>query len=134
MKASFWHRTRRRPSFWLGLFVACFLAWAWWDCYRVDTHLGFSGEEDVFAFVLSKGQLSFYFAIDAAGPDNGFYFHRDSTGDETLTMRELANLLDYPRWGLPASLVFFSFVGFWGGWLVWRWRGERMEVLKAGAA
>jgi hypothetical protein len=25
---------------------------------------------------------------------------------------------------VPDSLVFFSFVGLWVGWMVWRWRRE----------
>jgi hypothetical protein len=35
----------------------------------------------------------------------------------------------FEGWGtryikIPDVSVFFSFVGLWGGWLVWRWRGE----------
>ena len=33
----------RWKSFWLGLFVACFLAWAWRDSYRVGAGLSLEG-------------------------------------------------------------------------------------------
>ncbi|MCW1921011.1 hypothetical protein OKA05_00495 [Luteolibacter arcticus] len=50
----------RRVSFWLGLFVACFLAWAWWDSYRNGTSLACSWKTGSLWVVQADG--SFYIA------------------------------------------------------------------------
>ena len=122
-----WHRTIRRPSFWLGGFVACFLAWAWWDSHRIDTRVAYAGEDHVGTFLLTGGESVFLFLRDAAGPDKGLYFHRDPSREEAMIVQGFARVMGYHRVSLPNSLIFFSFLAPWLGWLAWRARVERKQ-------
>ena len=120
---SFWHRTRRRPSFWLGLFVACFLAWAWWDSYRVFpslylANIGGLFRQDGFSIVYTP-------PLDRLDGSSWNCLQREDWRfelDTTIYMMEShgSRCLKFPD-----SLVFFSFVGLWSGWLAWRARVER---------
>ena len=115
-------------SFWLGILVLGFLGWAWWDSYRIDTHVQFSGAEDVGAFVMSKGISTFYFCSGAAGPDEAFYFGRESTGGAVAAMREIASVMGYTRLDLPNSLVLIPSIVLWLAWLFFHWKREQKKA------
>jgi hypothetical protein len=110
----------RRVSFWLGLFVAWFLAWAWWDSYQNLSALNLRGGGILH---ITRAEGATYFNTGGA---EGPRFYRDSLG-VTLKGRNLE--AEWHRWGfrfvkVPDALMFFSFVGLWAGWLVWRGRVE----------
>jgi hypothetical protein len=125
---TFWHRASRRPSFWLGLFVACFLAWAWWDSFR-NASFG-SVERDyralqvVRAFgetvLLNRERMS-WTGLSFVG-ERGPITELDWSGFKERTGK--------PALIVPDSLVFFSFVGVWVGWLAWRSRVEGAQLEK----
>jgi hypothetical protein len=118
----FRHKTIHRVSFWLGLFVACFLAWAWWDSYREDSALSVEGAGRELCFVRHDGETRFYAEADSHALDARLevYAGNDATMQRAIWWWGSARPVK-----VPDSLVFFSFVGLWGGWLGWRWRVER---------
>jgi len=120
----FWHRTRRRPSFWLGLLVVCFLAWAWWDSYRNDSALWMKSGTIV------RGYGTTYIEV-GAGPVELGGRREPHYMNEGGYREEIAAFYNHD-WAVPDSLVFFSCVGVWVGWLAlsdWRrkTRGARVE-------
>jgi len=130
MNASFWHRTRRRPSFWLGLFLACFFAWAWWDSYRYTVAAYYNSNAGHFVFGREDGVSLVSVSRALVVP------WEYSSGDWSRFPAELregrieAMVEEYceDHWKVPDSLVFFSFVGVWVGWLAWRWRVEQKTL------
>ena len=122
MKASFWHRTRRRPSFWLGLFIACFLAWAWWDSYRMEMSAGFSATTRSYRVYRIEGATVFTFYVDWFASGSGFgFWYESANGREFWESRWDAFGVKHCR--VPDPLVFSSVVGLWVGWLAFSdWR------------
>jgi hypothetical protein len=120
----FWHRTRRRPSFWLGVFVACFLAWAWWDSYTNNAALGYTWRAR--SFVVFRGNGTSFITSAAnvwfgPGLDWGYGATTGDAKSALAAWREGGAAVRFCR--IPDSLVFFSFVGVWVGWLAlsdWR--------------
>jgi len=109
-------------SFWLGLFVACFLAWAWWDSYRVGSIAQVGWDSRMFMFANCEGEA---FVTFKRYP--GSQLEINGTREEAEVVSELRS----EEWFMGVSLcrirdalVFFSFVGLWGGWLFWRWKRE----------
>ena len=129
MKASFWHRTRRRPSFWLGLFVSCFLAWAWWQSYLDFPALVVARSGN--ATELSRMRGATYIVMGPSGalrvPSTcwevrGKRWLQPSGWEELWALGHAHGVRPYR---IPDSLVFFPFVGLWVGWLAlsdWRRR------------
>ena len=115
----------RRVSFWLGLFVACFLAWAWWDSKRFETsvHLGVGlGPE-----VMRVDGATFLVRVYRFRFDPVMRREPLVISEQQVERYFVENEFRYFK--VPDSLVFFSFVGLWGGWLVWRWRStERLAT------
>ena len=115
----FWQSSLRRPSFWLGLFVACFLAWAWWDSYGYLTRVWLVLDSREVEIVRIGGRTWLPdMSMGAVKLGVGFT-HDDLTSFPQSEPAEPG--------GVPDSLIFFSFVGPWGGWLVWRWKRERRK-------
>jgi len=121
-RPTFWHLTRRRPSFWLGLFVACFLAWAWQDSTR---HMF-----EVSATVAGKGSVvmrrhgSTWILYGLS--DGGFWVNRRPDVMPDDEWKEYLSSwvgVGFRQTRVPDSLVFFSYVGLWIGWLTFSdWR------------
>jgi hypothetical protein len=111
----FWHRTRRRPSFWLGLFVACFLAWAWWDSYRNGAIVWYARGTVAVAVIQAKG--AFFFASGGPWFPPGFHWIYSPGLDPEELFAAWGSAVHVGHLRVPDSLVFFSFVGLWGGWL-----------------
>ena len=119
----FWYRTRRRPSFWLGLFVACFLAWAWWDSYSYLTRVWLDLDFREVGIVRIEGRTWFPALAMGAEKFGGAFMHKDLASFPESEPLEPG--------GIPDSLVFFSFLGLWGGWLAlsdWRRKTRRGPV------
>jgi hypothetical protein len=115
-RPGFWHRTRRRPSFWLGLFVACFLAWAWWDSYEAQTVFRWmdSSEESIqFTRMDGASFVTVGSGIELIQYMPGWQYERTNE----VPFESLWSLAGSQYWRVPDSLVFFSFLGLWVGWL-----------------
>jgi len=122
-------------TFWLGLFVACFLAWAWRDSYRHHTTLSiiridwFGGDWGAQATrAYGKTFLEIY---PSWLRDHRIDLLRDplpSAPDyDTATyhpeMPFASSII--PDWKIiPDYLLFFSFLLLWSAWLAWRWRRQ----------
>jgi hypothetical protein len=115
----FWHRTRRRPSFWLGLFVACFLGWAWWESHYSYSEMALSGRGQVLRCVRKDGETSVYWFKDPPSRDFDLNVTRTDFVKRRIfpTTSDINWLLASPSFKTRDSLVFFSFVGLWVGWL-----------------
>jgi len=112
---SYWHRTRRRPSFWLGLFVACFLGWAWRDSYSHLTTVRLDLDFREVGFVRIEGRTWFPAMTMGAEKIGLAFMHKDLASFPESEPLEPG--------GIPDSLVFFSVVGLWVGWLAFsEWR------------
>jgi hypothetical protein len=124
----FWHRTRRRPSFWLGLFVVCFLAWAWWDSYRQNPTVSYGWRGEAVEIIRLHG--STYFAV---GPDWS-WSRGASLTFKRIRKEKQARIWESVGWRyieVPDPRVFFSFLGLWIGWLAlsdWRRKKRGREA------
>src|SRR5262245_27413024 len=121
------HPFYRWKSFWLGLFVACFLAWAWWDSHKHQTYVVWSGAH--YTCYLGRRDGFTLFADVPWGISLGWRFNRFAIGnlrvpDVWMGWPDVRSVLGRD------SLIFFSFLGLWGGWLGWRARIERKVVLR----
>ncbi|WP_341405232.1 hypothetical protein [Luteolibacter soli] len=120
----------RRVSFWLGLFVACFLGWGWWDSYRRCP--GFAWERGGKAVIVLR--------MDGVtgvtrGPSDAMKIRRGSLSSMVMTAR--AALSWEKLWKdagsgagvrfvrIPDGVVFAGWLVVWGGWMGWRWWRER---------
>jgi hypothetical protein len=123
-RPTFWHRTRRRPSFWLGLFVVCFLAWAWWVSYDSGAMVLYAWGKRAFAIIHRNGASCLLTARPWSGRRLEWQYSNWLYTEEVLQNWSLAEELSYLR--VPDSLVFFSFVGVWVGWLAFpEWLRKR---------
>ena len=127
MKATFWHRTRRRQSFWLGLFVVCFLAWAWWDSFphRFIAWIPRNGQQVEFEREAGATHIAF---LTGLGNSEQASFQYESRDTDDLPYAEFLETFGASYCRVPGPVVFFSFVGVWGAWLVWRWRVEQKTL------
>ena len=135
-RPGFWHRTRRRPSFWLGLFVACFLAWAWLDSYTNNAWWSYTWGSTTRAVCRGNGA-----SFIASATDVWFRPGLESVYGETISNPESAfaawreNGARVRHCRVPDSLVFFSYVGLWIGWLTfsdWRRKTRTADLRVAG--
>ena len=119
----------RRVSFWLGLFVACFLAGAWWDSYQRQTLVDVATPHGVVTAERRTGS-TWLFLSPGVSPWNFSYAHRriipQVDWDDQLA--SLKGIGIRCLWA-PDIIVFFSFVGLWGVWLAWRMRVERRATI-----
>jgi hypothetical protein len=129
----FWKISGRRPSFWLGFFVACFLAWAWWDSYRHTSLLSWGGSKGLIGILREDGAtFVFKYHDSVAGTLLSGW---DFTRAEPLrvgTVWDYLKTITVSHGRAPDSLVFFSFLGLWVGWLAFsdcrrKKRAQRME-------
>ena len=129
--SGFWHRTRRRPSFWLGLFVACFLAWAWWDSYGNGSGILYSWGSDAFAALRWQG-ASFLVSVEDGWFPAGFQWrYRPGFNVDRILSAWKESGSDIRHCRVPDSLAFTSFVGLWVGWLAfpeWLWKRRRAAL------
>ena len=134
----FWQGSLRRPSFWLGLFVACFLAWAWRDSFeRQHVVRGHSQNNLLLACFHVEGRLLFIF-----WPDYDWDHRWTVETREVSEMSNAAGLLEQieeeggsvARYRvIPDSLVFSSFFGIWVGWLSFsEWRRRTRVARETG--
>jgi hypothetical protein len=117
----FWHSARRRSSFWLGLFVACFLAWAWWDSFRSQSTA--VSEWRNRTFTLSSLDGTIYFVSGSGWLTSHAWGFRAWSGKKVANYEQTLTNVGASHRRVPHSLVFFSFLGHWVGWLAW---GERL--------
>ncbi|MCW1926397.1 hypothetical protein OKA05_27850 [Luteolibacter arcticus] len=117
----------RRVSFWLGLFIACFLGWAWWHSYRYCPGAGvaFAGAQISAA---RQDGATFVFTP----PDQGMARHwidvepRASCPDLEDAL-STAEGLDVRWMRLPDPLVFLTYLALWTAALAWRQRRLRQS-------
>ncbi|MCW1922623.1 hypothetical protein OKA05_08660 [Luteolibacter arcticus] len=107
----------RWKTFWLGLFVASFLGWAWWDSNSHETVAFRSGWTRTTYLYSATGETIF-----ARGCTIEFGVMGNAWG---FSHNELPVLPPFWELGdgvsgfkVPDPLVFFSFLGLWAGWLV----------------
>ena len=115
-------------SFWLGVFVACFLAWGWWDSQGHTSVVTWKGTQrgvqafrvdgSSFLIVGPPYQMKYFtigkvwgYARWEAEPEK-VWAHIEWTRDQSTV------------WVMPDAVVFVSFLVGWGGWLAWRREGE----------
>ncbi len=122
----------RWKSFWLGLFVLVFLGWAWRESYLNFPTI--SRDRSGNAIEVSRMRGVTYMVT---GPSGAL---RILAGGWVVGSKKFFQPTDWEdMWALghahgvrvfrvPDSLVFFSYLGLWGGWLVWRRR--RMKRLQ----
>jgi hypothetical protein len=139
----FWRRTSRRPSFWLGLFVACFLAWAWWDSYQREPLVHVTTRREALQLSRIGGVTMVATGPIPDMPYWGFWGVGSrplAGGPETLGHQRGRE----QRWAfarargvrylkIPDSLVLFSFLGLWVGWLAFsEWLRKKRSGRTAG--
>jgi hypothetical protein len=126
----------RRVSFWLGLFVACFLAW---ECLAnrgkvmIASFPGGGGDQVHLVRVRGNSYLMWGETIGIANfvsqwvdfarfEDNGFDWEAHWDGKGAFGARYLK---------LPDEVVFLCYLGLWVGWMAWWWqRGRKLEGMK----
>jgi hypothetical protein len=106
----------RWKSFWLGVFVACFLAWAWGDSRRCETWLQVGGYGTV---RLDGTTFVFKGVLDGS---KVVVVKRGAKAATAAEEERFFVLRGVRHFKIRDSLVFFSFIALWGGWLAWRWR------------
>jgi hypothetical protein len=118
----------RWKSFWLGLFVAGFLAWAWWDSSRNDTCLG-NGQCAAWRL-----EGSTFVCWDFARTNVSWQFHRYPQGTlapgfkDRLEQEEAHGL----HWfEIPDLLAVCSYAALWIGWLAWHGKRQRRGLTEA---
>jgi hypothetical protein len=116
-------KLRRRPSFWLGLFVALFLAWASWDSYRHEALLHRESREGFVQCLRLEGGTYFVSGLWPSPAPGERLVTSHSNGLGLSTWRQMWQEFGANPVRVPDSLVFFSFLGLWVGWLAlsdWR--------------
>jgi hypothetical protein len=119
----------RWKSFWLGLFVLVFLGWAWWDSYRNEALLLRERRDDFLQCLRVDGATYFVSGRWSFPSPLERFAATHSKGLGIASWNQTWQVLGASPVRVPDSLVFFSFVGLWGGWLVWRARVERKASL-----
>ena len=117
----------RWKSFWLGLFVLVFLGWAWRESYLNFPAIHHVGSEKAIELSRYRGATRV-----ETGPSANLWLPR--SGMKVVSKGFHVGFIPWLRgyrqgvrsFEVRDSLVFFSFLGFWGGWLAWRWRRQRI--------
>jgi hypothetical protein len=128
----------RRKSIWLGIFVACFLGWAWWDSQSVTTVVTWKGTQRGVQAIRVDGSS---FLI--VGPPSQMTFYpigKRSWGYARAKFgpKMVRTIIGTPRgnskvWEVRDAVVCLFFLAGWGGWLAWgRWREKSEARLRLG--
>jgi hypothetical protein len=109
----------RRVSFWLGLFVACFIVWAWWDSMNRQLGLQRNFDRDrVGISVIRQGGVSFFFKGQATFEGYWWNAIRVPTREVEERLRRTGGP-DGVLVKVPDAVVLICWLGLWGAWLVW---------------
>jgi len=127
----------RWTSFWLGLFVACFLAWAWRDSYRFKLATGIQGPDSSYGLLRIRAGTFLYYnpRRRLVMTSEWWWKSRAPVLAENWELRSDGTLFYksyYPETRalrIPDAAVFFSFLGLWCGGMAWQSR--RMKCLAA---
>ena len=98
------------PSFWLGLFVAVFLGWAWWDSHRYFSSLTWVGR----GIAWNAGGSLVYQSL---GDPSSFATTRMPFGSVWLE----GIFAKFRTYALPHWILSGSFLLLWSAFLFWRW-------------
>ncbi len=116
----------RWKSFWIGLFVLVFLGWAWSESYLKFPTISQARSGKAIEFSRMRGVTYM-----VTGPSGSL---RILAGGWVVGNKRFLQPTDWENlWALghahgvrvfrvPDSLIFFSYLGLWGGGLAWRWR------------
>jgi hypothetical protein len=118
----------RWKSFWLGLFAAGFLAWAWWDSHTHETIAYRAGWTRTTYLYRASGETTIAqgpsLLFDVSGKSWG-YIHQELP--LLPPVWELSD--DVRRITIADPLVFFTYLGLWSAWLAWHGRREQRKRL-----
>jgi len=114
----------RWKSFWLGVLVLGFIGWAWWDSFQRELMAYHVGNTHEVQLVRTEGASFVASGDDFVGELPGFGV-RYPAGIGMERWKGVWELYGVRHHRIPDALVFFSFLGLWGGWLAWRWRRMR---------
>jgi hypothetical protein len=103
------------PSFWLGLFVAAFLGWAWWDSHRYYSAVTWIGKGIGWN---ASGKLGYSLVVQSPSGPGGFATTRMPIGSIWLA----GIFAKFQTYALPHWILSGSFLTLWATSLVWRWR------------
>jgi hypothetical protein len=115
----------RWKSFWLGLFVACFLAWACWDSMSFQSGLALRLGGGTQSCVRHTG--STYFLYGTPAPST---FWRMRVTYPASHLESSLEAIKGPRAGsvkVPDFVSFVCFLGLWSAWLFWHWKREQKK-------
>jgi hypothetical protein len=117
----------RWKSFWLGLFVACFFAWAWWDSM-----------ENRMLLVIGQGRLGILVERHAGVTRvvgnwpvkyPGVEFHHYNRGREATDTESICASLGLRYSKVRDSRVLLYYLAVWSAFLGWRrWRMKRLAA------
>ena len=113
----------RWKSFWLGLFVAAFLGWAWWDSHHYYSAVTWIGKGIAWN---ADGKIGCSLVVQSLGVPNGFATTRMPFGSIWLE----GIFAKFKTYSLPHWILFASFLFLWTIFLVWRWRRQQ-QLTKA---
>jgi hypothetical protein len=111
----------RRLSFWLGLFVACFLAWAWWDGYRRGAGVAYTtGRGTTVIYLHGKGTSYLGWGPISYAP--GFIWSYGPRLDAPVTHAVVISTGKVKHLRIPDAAVFSTYLALWSTALAWRSR------------
>lgn len=109
----------------------CFLGWVSWKSREVDRLLTVTGDEWGMQVVKYDGGVAF-----ATGLYSGFH-GKWKIGHETMRsgfalshlelMRDTARQYGVRFVTVPDRVMFFCFLGMWGGGMIWQWSREQKK-------
>ena len=108
-------------SFWLGVFVVCFFAWAWRDSLRTDTWMQRIWASGRLGMIRVQGVTWVYRDAEAFFDLNGVQRRATQYSAKEVEEMEFEGA-DFPYVKIPDGAVWACFAVVWGGWMVWRWR------------
>ena len=125
----------RWKSFWLGVVVLVFMGWASWKSRGSDCCLTVGGGsrgyvqmvklEAITAFFIDHNPSTFgkiTFEEQSHDPAEGgfsweaYWKYRQRSGDRVRFVM------------VKDRVLFFCFLGLWGGWLIWQWSREQRKL------
>jgi len=108
------------PSFWLGLFSAAFLGWAWWDSHHYFSSLTWIGNGIAWN---ADGKIGYSLVIQSVDVPSRFATSRAPIGSVWLA----GIFAKFRTYTLPHWIISGSFLLLWATFLIWRW--HRLERL-----
>ena len=122
----------RWKSFWLGLVVLVFMGWASWKSQRGDRLLKITGDQ--WGLQVGKYDGGTAFATGLYSEFHGKWkigYETMRSGSALLhleVLRDVARQYGVRFVTVPDQLLFFCFLGLWGGWLIWQWSREQKKL------